>query len=102
MKSHDRSTLEVIREVIDIEADAIRNLSSQIGPEIDSLVDEILNSSGKVVVCGMGKSGLIGQKISATLSSTGTSSFFLHPGEAFHGDLGALETKDILLLLLYS
>jgi arabinose-5-phosphate isomerase len=50
----------------------------------------------------MGKSGLIGQKISATLSSTGTSSFFLHPGEAFHGDLGALETKDILLLLSYS
>ena len=102
MKSHNRSTLEVIREVIDIEADAIRSLSSQIGPEIDLLVNEILNSSGKVVVCGMGKSGLIGQKISATLSSTGTSSFFLHPGEAFHGDLGALERKDILLLLSYS
>lgn len=102
MTGFKRDTLEVVKEVIEIEADAIRNLSLQIGREMELLVEEIINTSGKVVVCGMGKSGIIGRKISATLSSTGTSSFFLHPAEAFHGDLGALGSKDILLLLSYS
>ncbi len=65
-------------------------------------VELILHSRGKLVVTGMGKSGLIGRKIAATLASTGTPSFFLHPGEAFHGDLGMISPEDTVLALSYS
>jgi len=68
----------------------------------ESAVEAILASGGKLIVSGMGKSGLIGKKIAATLASTGTPSFFLHPGEAYHGDLGMIEKGDILLLISYS
>ena len=102
MKAQSRGTRDIVDEVITVEAEAILGLRSQVGSEIEGLVNEIISSSGKVVVCGMGKSGLIGRKISATLSSTGTSSFFLHPAEAFHGDLGSLESGDIFLMLSYS
>ena len=67
-----------------------------------SAVELILHSRGKLVVTGMGKSGLIGRKIAATLASTGTPSFFLHPGEAFHGDLGMISPEDTVLALSYS
>lgn len=70
--------------------------------DLDSIIDLILNLKGKLVLMGIGKSGLIAQKISATLSSTGTPSFFLHPSEAMHGDLGALSSDDCLLAISYS
>jgi arabinose-5-phosphate isomerase len=73
-----------------------------IDDEFTKTVDAILKSTGKVVVIGIGKSGLIGKKIAATLASTGTPSFFLHPGEAFHGDLGMVGPNDIVMLISYS
>ena len=66
------------------------------------IIDEILNISGRLIVSGIGKSGLIGKKIAATLASTGTSSFFIHSTEAYHGDLGMINQNDILLLISYS
>ena len=73
-----------------------------LGDDFVCAVELILHSRGKLVVTGMGKSGLIGRKIAATLSSTGTPSFFLHPGEAFHGDLGMISPEDTVLALSYS
>jgi arabinose-5-phosphate isomerase len=66
------------------------------------VVKRILTCTGRVIVCGIGKSGIIGNKISCTLASTGTPSFFMHPAEAFHGDLGMIKAEDILLLISYS
>ena len=91
--------LASVRKVLEAEADAIRAAAGRLGDEISTAVDLILTSHGRVVVSGMGKSGLVGKKISATLSSTGTPSFFLHPAEALHGDLGMVTEQDVLLLL---
>ncbi|GAA5215273.1 SIS domain-containing protein [Corallincola platygyrae] len=85
--------------VFDLEAKAIADLKQQLDETFDQAIDSILNSRGKVVVTGMGKSGLIGKKIAATLASTGTPSFFLHPAEAWHGDLGMIEPNDVLLAI---
>ncbi len=93
------SILESARTALDIEIEALRHSRSRLGEEFVSAVDLILTGSGRLVVCGMGKSGLVGKKISATLSSTGTPSFFLHPAEALHGDLGMVTDKDVVLLL---
>ena len=82
-----------------IESDAIKNLSTQLDKNFERLCDEIRSSDGKFVIMGVGKSGHIGQKISATLSSTGTGSVFIHPTEAAHGDMGLIEKKDIILLI---
>ena len=78
---------------------AIDRLVSHLDSQFDHAVDLILASSGQVIVCGMGKSGLFGQKISSTLASTGTPSIFLHPAEAIHGDLGRVRANDVLLLI---
>ena len=86
-------------KVIEIEAHAVMSLSNQIRPEFENLCMEILNTTGKLILMGIGKSGHIAQKISATLSSTGTSSFFIHPTEAAHGDLGMISKKDSILIL---
>lgn len=86
-------------EVIEIEARAIAELNHFIDEQFAKAVQHILESKGKVVVCGMGKSGLVGKKIAATLASTGTPSFFVHPAEAFHGDLGMIAPQDILILI---
>jgi arabinose-5-phosphate isomerase len=91
--------LNIAKEVFEIESREIQNLSSSLSKDFEKSVNEILVSSGKVVVCGMGKSGIIGKKISATLSSTGTPSFFLHPAEAYHGDLGVVEKNDVIILI---
>lgn len=91
--------LDLAKQVIQIEAEAIANLANQLDEQFDQAVDSILNSSGRVVVCGMGKSGLIGKKIMATLASTGTPCFFIHPGEAFHGDLGMVSPEDVFIAL---
>lgn len=87
------------KQVFQIEADAIANLSNLLTEDFANSVLEIMNSSGRVIVCGMGKSGIIGKKISATLASTGTPSFSMHPGEAFHGDLGMVVSQDIFLAI---
>jgi arabinose-5-phosphate isomerase len=88
---------DTARKVLEIEAEAIRALIPRLGESFDRAVETLLACAGRVVVTGMGKSGLIGQKISATLASTGTSSFFLHPAEAIHGDLGRIVKGDVLL-----
>src|SRR5690348_8746828 len=94
--------LETARKVLEIEAKAISELIARLDHNFGRAVDILLTCRGRAVVAGMGKSGLIGQKISATLSSTGTPSFFLHPAEALHGDLGRLVQNDVLLALSYS
>lgn len=91
--------LNIAKKVFEIEADEIRNLSNNLDFQFEEVVTEILKSKGKLIVSGMGKSGLIGKKISATFSSTGTPSFFLHPAEAYHGDLGVVEKNDIIILI---
>ena len=81
------------------EAEAVQSLAGQLTDDFEKAVRAILATHGKVRVTGMGKSGLVGRKIAATLASTGTPSFFLHPGEAYHGDLGMIEAGDIVLAL---
>jgi len=89
----------IAKQVFEIEAEAILHLKTQLDDDFANSVDAILNTQGRVVICGMGKSGLIGTKIMATFASTGTPCFFMHPGEAFHGDLGMVSPKDIFLAL---
>ncbi len=95
-------SLETARRVLEIEARTLDLLVHRLDGRFEKAVEIVWNCRGRVVVAGMGKSGLIGQKISATLSSTGTPSFFLHPAEALHGDLGRLVRKDALIALSYS
>jgi arabinose-5-phosphate isomerase len=94
-----KDMLESAKRILRYEAEAIETASKNLDENFSKAIDLILNSQGRLVVCGMGKSGLIGHKISATLSSTGTPSFFLHPGEALHGDLGMIRDNDVMLLL---
>jgi len=86
-------------EVLRSEAEALQGLISIVDSSFEKAVDIMYNCSGAVIVSGIGKAGIIGQKISATLASTGTPSHFLHPAEAVHGDLGRLRTDDIVLVL---
>lgn len=90
---------KLAQEVFEIEAKEIANLSNRLNEDFEKAIKAILESSGKLIVSGMGKSGIIGKKIAATLASTGTPSFFLHPGEAYHGDLGMIEDNDVVLLI---
>ncbi|NPA61215.1 MAG: KpsF/GutQ family sugar-phosphate isomerase, partial [Epsilonproteobacteria bacterium] len=89
----------IAKEVFIIEAREVLNLSNSLTDDFENAVDAIFKSKGKLIVSGMGKSGIIGRKISATMSSTGTPSFFIHPAEAYHGDLGMIEKSDIVLLI---
>jgi len=89
----------IAKQVFEIEAEAILHLKTQLDDDFANSVNAILNTQGRVVICGMGKSGLIGTKIMATFASTGTPCFFMHPGEAFHGDLGMVTPKDVFLAL---
>jgi len=89
----------IAKQVFDIESEAIQHLKTLLDDDFSGSVDAILNTQGRVVICGMGKSGLIGKKIMATFASTGTPCFFMHPGEAFHGDLGMVSPTDIFLAL---
>jgi arabinose-5-phosphate isomerase len=90
------------KEVFQIEAKALADLSKQLDDNFNKAVKTVLNSKGRLVICGVGKSGLIGAKISATLASTGTPSMFMHPVEAFHGDLGMLKKEDVVVAISYS
>jgi arabinose-5-phosphate isomerase len=91
--------IEQVKEVLKIEAEAILDLLERVGPEFEKAVQMILEAKGRVILTGMGKSGLVGRKISSTLSSTGTPSIFLHPGEAIHGDLGMVTREDVVLAI---
>ncbi|HEY0246294.1 MAG TPA: KpsF/GutQ family sugar-phosphate isomerase, partial [Mucilaginibacter sp.] len=93
---------EIAKRVFDIEIESLQNVASLIDDQFTVVVNAILNTNGKIIVIGIGKSGIIGKKIAATLSSTGTPSFFLHPGEAFHGDLGIVSPNDYVILISYS
>src|SRR5258708_4731667 len=93
---------EIAKRVFDIEIESLHYVADSLDDQFDEVVKAILNTSGKLIVIGIGKSGIIGKKIAATLASTGTPSFFLHPGEAFHGDLGMVGTNDIVILISYS
>jgi len=92
----------IAKRVFDIEIESLQRVAASLDDTFTDVVQAILACSGKVIVAGVGKSGIIGKKISATLSSTGTPSFFLHPGDAFHGDLGIVSANDAVLLVSYS
>ncbi|MCD4757177.1 MAG: KpsF/GutQ family sugar-phosphate isomerase [Arcobacteraceae bacterium] len=89
----------IAKDVFEIEAKEIAKLSNLLTSDFEDAINAVLNTNGKFIISGMGKSGIIGKKIAATLASTGTPSFFLHPGEAYHGDLGMIEKDDIVLLI---
>ena len=93
------NVLERARQILEIEKEAISDLSASLDENFEKAIELILATKGRVVITGMGKSGLIGKKISATLSSVGTPSFFIHPVEAIHGDLGMLASGDLLIAL---
>ena len=100
MEIIQKSTLnELAKEVFDIEADSILKLKDRINSNLEQAVSVIMNSKGRVIVTGMGKSGLIGRKIAATLSSTGTPSYFLHPAESTHGDSGIITREDVVIAI---
>ncbi len=94
--------VSLAKETIHIEAEALLKIEQSIGDEFVAAVETILNGTGKLILTGMGKSGLIARKIAATIASTGTPSFFLHPAEAFHGDLGMISSEDVILAMSYS
>lgn len=91
------SALETARRVLRIEAQALEGLARNLGAEFERALDLVLSCQGKVVLTGMGKSGIVCRKIAATLSSTGTPAFFLHPAEGVHGDLGILARGDLVI-----
>lgn len=92
----------IARQALLAQSDAVSKLAERLGDAFNDAVNRILTCGGRVVVCGMGKSGLVGKKIMATLASTGTPSFYMHPAEAFHGDLGMLTPADLVILISYS
>ncbi len=93
---------QIAKEVLEIESTQLQLASKNISDEINNAVELISSCAGKVIICGVGKSGLVGSKIAATFASTGTSSFFLHPTEAMHGDLGMIGKNDIVIAISYS
>ncbi len=98
----DFSIITEAKKVFDIEIEALQKTRDSLGAEFETLLSLLVNCKGKVIITGMGKPGHIGSKMAATLSSLGTSTFFMHPGEAMHGDLGMVTQNDVVLLLSYS
>lgn len=90
---------ELAQEVFKIERDSLEEVSNKLTDEFGDIIDTIVKSQGRCVITGMGKSGLVGSKIAATLASTGTKSFFMHPGEAYHGDLGMIHSDDTIIAI---
>jgi len=99
MSAHPQQTLQLARETLDIEANALLKLKERLDHRFVQAVDMLLGVQGRVVVTGMGKSGHIGRKIAATLASTGTPAMFVHPAEASHGDLGMIKVVDVVLAI---
>jgi len=99
---NQRGVAETARRVFREQAEALNRTADGLGPDFERAVQLIRSIKGRVIISGMGKSGIIGRKIAATLASTGTPAFFVHPGEAYHGDLGMITRDDIALLLSYS
>jgi len=97
--AHDQNWLKLAREVLDIEIEGLKAVSSQLGDAFVQAVEAMGACKGRVVVTGIGKSGLVGRKIAATMASTGTPSFFLHPVEGAHGDMGMLREEDVILAI---
>ena len=96
----DRNSInDLAKNVLDIEAQSILRLKDNIGEEFDKAIDILYNCKGRVIVTGMGKSGLIGKKIAATMSSTGTPTYFLHPAESTHGDSGVITRNDVIIAI---
>jgi arabinose-5-phosphate isomerase len=91
--------LDIAKKTIDEEINALNRLKDSLDENFEKAVNLILNCKGKVIITGIGKSGIVGKKISSTFSSTGTPSFFLHPVEAIHGDLGMVEKEDLILAI---
>ena len=91
--------IEVGKNVIKIEAQAVAAIADRIGSEFENAVNSILECKGRLIILGMGKSGLISQKIASTMASTGTPSHFVHPADAFHGDLGMITNEDVVLMI---
>ncbi|MDA3871693.1 MAG: KpsF/GutQ family sugar-phosphate isomerase, partial [Candidatus Marinimicrobia bacterium] len=94
-----KNSINIAKKVINNEIDALKKLLPRLDNNFETIVHTILNCSGKVIVIGVGKSGHVGRKISSTFSSTGTPSYFLHPSEAMHGDLGVITSTDIIILI---
>lgn len=102
MKNRRNDYIAITKETLQIEADALLNAMQHVADEINDAVESIRQCGGKLIITGVGKSGLIGAKMAATFASTGTPSFFLHPTEALHGDLGMISSDDIVLAISYS
>ncbi|HCE1879352.1 KpsF/GutQ family sugar-phosphate isomerase [Vibrio parahaemolyticus] len=91
--------INIAKNVIHTEIEGLDYMSSRLDNEFVSAIEAIIKTSGRVIICGMGKSGIIGKKIAASFASTGTPSFFMHPGEAFHGDLGMVTSDDVFIAI---
>ncbi|WP_318456149.1 KpsF/GutQ family sugar-phosphate isomerase [Photobacterium leiognathi] len=93
------NVIDIAKDVIKTEIKGLDYMSSRIGQEFEQAVEAIISTTGRTIICGMGKSGIIGKKIAASFASTGTPSFFMHPGEAFHGDLGMVKPEDVFIAI---
>ena len=98
----NKSVIEIAKTVIKTESEAILELQNRINENFDGVCHLLANCKGKVILTGMGKSGHIAKKIASTLSSTGTASFYIHPGEAGHGDFGMITNNDVVIMISYS
>lgn len=102
MRLTDEDLIKLGKKTVHQQAEAVLNLEKQIDDNFAEAVKCIRKTTGHTIICGMGKSGHIASKIAATLASTGTPAFFVHPAEAFHGDLGMITQDDIIVLISYS
>ena len=95
----DTKNIQIGKNVIQIEAQAVSAIADRINQQFETAVNTILDCKGRLIVLGIGKSGLISQKIASTMASTGTPAHFVHPGDAFHGDLGMITKEDVVLMI---
>lgn len=93
------TSIKIAKSVIQTEIEGLDYMASRLDQDFTSAVDAMIKTKGRTVICGMGKSGIIGKKIAASFASTGTPSFFMHPGEAFHGDLGMVKPEDVFIAI---
>ena len=99
---HSSSFIPTAVESLSIQSSALSTIANRLGSEFDDAVRLILGCKGRIIVSGMGKSGIVGKKIASTFASTGTPSFYVHPGEAIHGDLGMITADDLIVMISYS